>query len=447
MRLSEENLLAEYSHHLSDLTALAHSACLAMATMIGGVVLLAWLFPAAGTTLPPGWSLMHANTALCVLLSALSLATLSSDSLWSQRLSLTAALACILFAGSGLLFHTTGHAQPAASSQPSMPHQMSLQTSVFFTTLGFTLLILIRQASSRYLPDILNLILLMFCIFLFSGYLFKAQTLYGQSDLIRTSPHTLASMFLLVFALYFNRRNPRFRSLFVQTDISGHIARRALLSAIILPLLIITLGVYAVQGNVLSMQYSASLTTTLTCAMMLVTVYLMVLKIRTLEMNLKRNAVMDELTKLYNLKGFFILSEKIMELSERQSGNICLLYFDLDGLKAVNDSRGHEAGSEMIRQFSQLVSVSFRSSDIIARVGGDEFVALCVDEHPDKPLARLDMVIAHANASGRNPFTLNYSCGWHCSTPSERQTIQQLMDIADHNMYRNKRQKKEQLSS
>lgn len=90
-------------------------------------------------------------------------------------------------------------------------------------------------------------------------------------------------------------------------------------------------------------------------------------------------AMLDELTGLWNRRAW----ERFRETEEARCGryghSACVLSIDLDGLKAANDQRGHEAGDELLRRAAQALQRSVREQDVVARVGGDEFAVLLVE--------------------------------------------------------------------
>src|SRR5439155_15054078 len=87
----------------------------------------------------------------------------------------------------------------------------------------------------------------------------------------------------------------------------------------------------------------------------------------------------DELTGLYNRRGFFMAAEPLARLAERAGRSFVIFYADLDGLKGINDAHGHSAGDEAIRDAAWILNQTFRSADIVARIGGDEFAVLAAE--------------------------------------------------------------------
>ncbi|MCX7846223.1 MAG: diguanylate cyclase, partial [Dictyoglomaceae bacterium] len=102
-------------------------------------------------------------------------------------------------------------------------------------------------------------------------------------------------------------------------------------------------------------------------------------KQKELEENLRRLSLTDELTGLYNRRGFITLAEQQLKIFERVNKRGILIYIDLDNMKEINDTFGHLEGDKYLRNFVDILRKSFRKSDIIARIGGDEFVILCME--------------------------------------------------------------------
>ena len=89
-------------------------------------------------------------------------------------------------------------------------------------------------------------------------------------------------------------------------------------------------------------------------------------------------SIQDELTHLHNRRGFYLLAEQQLKLNCRTQERLSLFTFDLDGLKKINDTLGHPAGDQALRDAARALRSTFRQSDILARVGGDEFYVLAV---------------------------------------------------------------------
>ena len=163
------------------------------------------------------------------------------------------------------------------------------------------------------------------------------------------------------------------------------------------------------------------------------------------ESALQSLSLVDELTGLYNRRGFLAVTEQYLESFPRSDNGLVVLYADLDGLKGINDSLGHLEGDRALVRTAEVLKEAFRSSDIIARLGGDEFVLLAgvgADESAESLMDRLQQKIALANAQRNRPYDLSISIGVAHYDPDEACTIEELMGRADRVMYEEKRKKR-----
>jgi len=159
---------------------------------------------------------------------------------------------------------------------------------------------------------------------------------------------------------------------------------------------------------------------------------------------LERLSVIDELTGLYNRRGFLTLAKQQISLRKRNNINLLLVYFDIDGMKKINDTLGHSVGDYALVSFADLLKRAFRSSDIVARIGGDEYVILAIEcsiREYKIIKSRLDHSIEAFNASENQQFQLSVSSGAAPCNPDTTFTIEQLMEEADAELYKEKKRK------
>ncbi|WP_242112807.1 sensor domain-containing diguanylate cyclase [Luteimonas aquatica] len=140
----------------------------------------------------------------------------------------------------------------------------------------------------------------------------------------------------------------------------------------------------------------------------------------------------DELTGLLNRRGFFEHGERAFAALRARGEPCCLIYIDLDGLKRANDAAGHAAGDALIRAAAGLLGRAFREDDLLARIGGDEFVVLAAGEAPDVEALRARM---SAPAHGAAP---QFSIGTACAAGGGQTTLDQMIAEADRSMYADK---------
>ena len=159
-------------------------------------------------------------------------------------------------------------------------------------------------------------------------------------------------------------------------------------------------------------------------------------------------SLIDELTGLYNRRRFFVLTDQYLKLSVRTKKRLLLLFIDMDNLKWINDHHGHNEGDQALIDLANILKKTFRESDIIARIGGDEFVVLSesTDENGEIVLTRLHENIKDYNAKRSRRYTLSISVGTTQFDPKYPVSIDELLSKADALMYAQKRKKRKQES-
>jgi diguanylate cyclase (GGDEF)-like protein/PAS domain S-box-containing protein len=153
----------------------------------------------------------------------------------------------------------------------------------------------------------------------------------------------------------------------------------------------------------------------------------------------------DELTGLFNRRGFFALAVQQLKIAKRMEKGLSVLSADLDDLKKINDRFGHQEGDRALIRTAEIFRESFRDVDIIARIGGDEFVVLLIEPAHDKLdvyTARLHKKLQLHNLRFERAYTLSMSIGAAHYEPGSPCSIDDLMAKADRLMYEQKRNKK-----
>jgi diguanylate cyclase (GGDEF)-like protein len=140
---------------------------------------------------------------------------------------------------------------------------------------------------------------------------------------------------------------------------------------------------------------------------------------------------MDLLCPLLNRRAFFEESVRLLALCRRSKRPITLAYLDLDNFKAVNDSRGHKAGDDLLRTVAQVLTASIRSSDVAARLGGDEFVILLPEVGPEQAqsvLERLRAAICQSHPDLPSPVSVSVGAVTYMLAPDDLETMVQKAD-------------------
>jgi len=157
-----------------------------------------------------------------------------------------------------------------------------------------------------------------------------------------------------------------------------------------------------------------------------------------LEEELKVMSLTDQLTGLYNRRGFIALAEQQLRAANRAKKQALLAFIDVDGLKGVNDTLGHDEGDNVLVETAFVLRQTFRESDIIARIGGDEFAVLATDASEttlDTFSKRLQQFIDDCNGKAHRPYKLAMSLGATVYDPEAPVSLDELMSSADARMY------------
>ncbi len=152
----------------------------------------------------------------------------------------------------------------------------------------------------------------------------------------------------------------------------------------------------------------------------------------------------DDLTSLNNRRGFFTLGQQQMKIARRLKKDIILLYVDVDDLKQINDTYGHAAGDSILAALGSVLRATLRESDVIGRIGGDEFAVLAMRTKAGSERVlkkRLQDKIAAYNAEHAKRYRLSVSMGADVFDPVKFPSMEDFLAHADFLMYRQKRAK------
>ncbi len=423
-----------------------------VAAALGLAVLALWLIPALRSLAPDGWWLMKFNTALSLLLAVASYALQRPRATPNQiRLGRLAAVAIL-----GLTVATLAEWNVDLGlgvdrwlvDDPwggAYPGRMSLQTSLGYLFAGVGLLCL-RQDKGHcgMVADAAAILLAGLVMMVLAGYLFDATHLFGTDELTRTSPHTLFGFACLALVAGIRRARQGYSDVLVGIGIGSHIARTIMPLALATPFALALLHRLAVDHGWLDASYAAALRAATLALLVLIVVLWMAQRINTLEAELRMISLTDELTGVNNRRGFTFLAEQAVRAAQREELPAVLFFFDIDGLKQVNDELGHEAGSQLISTVAGLLVDNFRGSDVIGRVGGDEFCVLAARHQPapEATLHRLEEAVAAFNRRRALPFEVHFSAGHSALDLTRPDPLTAAMHDADLKMYRAKQRRK-----
>ncbi|MEI8345610.1 MAG: GGDEF domain-containing response regulator [Candidatus Omnitrophota bacterium] len=153
---------------------------------------------------------------------------------------------------------------------------------------------------------------------------------------------------------------------------------------------------------------------------------------------LKNESLIDDLTSLYNRRGFFNIVQQQLKLALRTRRDMLLIFIDVDRFKQINDTYGHLEGDRALVDLAEILKKSFRETDVTGRLGGDEFAVLAIEaslgQYPNI-LGRLKQRISNFNSTGRRQFELSVSVGAQQYDSLNPCTMEELIRQADQKMY------------
>ncbi len=425
---------------------------LATAVILAVPGILAWSMPAIRAWLPDA-ATMPFGAALVALACAASAAAalpplrnrLGAIRYWIAGAAAVAAIAGLIgSSGSGrmlpALFSLVDRSSPGGA--------MTVQVAAAFLLLGFLLLgIDATRKASSYAADGLVLLLFLLVLFLASRYLFQATHLFPAPVLDPTRPATLAALTLLSLeAILLRSQRGAFRIL-MGSGVSSRIARNLMILPIAMPFLREITRARLFRTHLVPEQGAAAFLASLSAVVMVAVLVLVARYIHRMEKSIRHLSLRDELTGLYNLRGFNLLADQALRLAQRSSQPFSLLFIDVDDLKQINDTFGHGVGSSMLAETAELLKASFRESDVVARIGGDEFAVAGQLTHAaiEEAAERLEAQTALTRRHNSETVPISLSIGYVTASPGVAETLDQLLEKADAIMYNQKRRKKLQL--
>ena len=426
---------------------------LAVAAAIAAVILTAWFIPALRGLLPAGWDVMRSETALFLILCAISLEL--SEPRHSSRfnkIGLFLAAFVVLFGAVVLLefalhvsFGTDTLLPCDLGTGDPFPGRSAAQTAEGLLLLGIsTILIRAKNQITVWIADFVAIALSLLILILVAGEIFTGMHIFNYSSRMHTSQQTLACLVLLTLVALLRRAERGLLSIFLGHGIAATTARLLAPILIGLPILREITRAHMIHNRLIPEHYAtailASIATTLSMILLLVLVW----RINGMELEIRDLSLRDGLTGLYNLKGFTMLAEQALRIAQRSQLPVSVLFVDLDNLKQINDTLGHESGSAFLVETAKLLKQTFRETDVIGRIGGDEFAVICQGSRTAISIAaqRLHLASKAQDSQSGRSYPLSLSLGFVTTDEHARHSLNELLTAADRAMYEQKRRKK-----
>jgi len=174
-------------------------------------------------------------------------------------------------------------------------------------------------------------------------------------------------------------------------------------------------------------------------------IYVDVSEKKHMEKQLIELARVDSLTGCYNRRYALELIDRHFKLSQRNKSSILLAFLDMDGLKVINDTFGHDEGDKALKELAGLLKRTLREVDIICRMGGDEFLLIFPDSSlKEVPLIknRISKNLSQLNETIKKDYHIKFSIGFSEHLPDKPKTVDEMIHIADQRMYEEKKKNK-----
>lgn len=440
----------------SDPIVLEHLAkvqrvCLVIVILISTVTLCAWILTARGTILRPEWTLMKVNTAVNALASAVSL-TLSEPGRSRRSLLISRLLAILVavVAAIGLLEHAFGFSMGvdtliAADSTSHHPGLMSPQAGSSFILLAVIMFFIREQkGTGRHIADFLASSLGLLVLVVISGYIFGTTSPFRVDAKNWTSPQALVCLMLLCFVAFGRRAENGAFAILVRGGIGSKTARMLTPILLVLPFLREVGRIRLINNRLLPEHYTSAILASAAAVLSFGLLLILAWRINRMEREIHALSLRDELTGLYNLRGFRLLAEQTLRLARRSQLPFSVLFIDVDNLKQINDKLGHDVGSALLVETGELLRTIFRETDVVGRIGGDEFAVAGQFSKTGISLAarRLEEESGSAAAHAARPSPDGFSFGIVTTENLGTETLEDLLGKADAAMYEHKRQRK-----
>lgn len=428
--------------------AWVYRVCLFIVAPIAGVILTAWMIPPLGAYLPAGWVYMKVNTALAILLCVVSLSLAQPSQsrrmiLVSQSLAAIVVLITIATLLEYIFHFSFGMDTWLAIDSNSPRHgRMSPQTATSLALMGTVIIFFrVRKSSAAWIIDLVLSALGILLLVMAAGYMFDAMHLFDISPSTRTSLQTLFCLTLLTFVTVGRRAEYGVFAILLGTGIGSRITRIACPAALILPFVLETGRSGLIHTQRMNPDYATAQATSLIAVLAFGLILMMAWRIERMEKDIRDLSLRDELTRLYNRRGFYVLAEQALHLAQRAHVQFSVVFIDLNNLKQINDVQGHDVGSTFLREVADLLRECFRDTDVIGRIGGDEIVVAgeSTESGISHATARLEQATALRNSRADRPYPLSFSIGCATSDVDNPQSLEDLLNSADKAMYKEKR--------
>jgi len=400
-----------------------------------------------------GWPITSAECDVAATLSVLCLYLSASQRGKSAlRIALSLAAILVLFCGAILAEHVLnispgfdGALPPGSAVHVIFSARLSSQIAGGFALVGITAFFSqARRSAPVLIADLLVCGLILVALTLMSGQIIDTMQIFGASAGSAISAQATFCLFLLTIVAFARKTRNGFLSVFVGSGAGSKLARGLSPILLFLPYLRELIRARLINYRRMPPPYATALLASVAVIVAMSLLLYLAWRINFMAAEIHELSLRDELTGLYNLRGFRLLADQALRMARRSGSHFSVLFVDLDDLKQTNDLLGHQAGSECLMEIAQILRTTFREADVLGRIGGDEFAVAGEFSAAAIRLAaqRLDELAAHRNAAEGRKLALGFSVGHVTAEADEGESLDSLLSRADQAMYQEKRKKK-----
>jgi diguanylate cyclase (GGDEF)-like protein len=330
--------------------------------------------------------------------------------------------------------------------------RMAPITAITLVALGLALLLLDWEPRPGSRPaQVMSVVGVFVAVMSLSGYINGATPIYKVFSFTEGAVFTALLLLVISAAIFLARPRAGIAGDLTGRYVGSAMARRFLPAVIVIPVFAAWLRMRGRQAGWFGPELGMSLNVCLNVVSLSLLVWLNARQLNNTEETLEEerqaknvlydSSLKDELTGLYNRRGFLTFAEEHIKLACSGRRELLVVFADVDGLKAINDGYGHLEGDRALKKAAEVLMAVFRDTDLVARLGGDEFAVLALDCSPSGLVrinAHLEKILRAVNHLD-NPWKLSISVGTVHVDVEHPLSIGDLLTRADKMMYERKR--------
>ena len=315
--------------------------------------------------------------------------------------------------------------------------------SVTFAVLAIAVILI--QSSNSIVNRIADAFVCLLCLLvaiLLSDFVFAAFHLVGRPSIGLVSPLTLSCLVLLTAVVVLSQAGHGIFAIFLGIGIGSKLARILAPILIALPFLREAIVAHLAATGTLSRYYGTAILASLSALVLVAVLLFFTWRISRMENEIHDLVLRDELTRLYNFRGFHLLAEHALRLAQRSKLPFSVLFIDFENLKQINAELGSNATASYLVEAGEVIRTTFRESDIKGRIGGEEFAVAGQFDHVGISVAalRLEAASAARTDGGRRP-SMRFSMGHVTSEENSHESLKELLAKADKIRFQERRQR------